>query len=65
MRKHPAESLSAVGGVGLAVGVLLGVDDPETLAALAAVLGVLPGAVTLLVRNGGLRGVARKLWRGA
>lgn len=64
VRKHPAETSSGAGAVALVVAYLLGVDDPEALVALGAALGLIPAAVTLLVANGGVRGVARLLWRG-
>lgn len=64
MRKHPAESAGGAGAVALLIAYLLGVDDPEALVALGAALGLIPAAVTLLVANGGVRGVARLLWRG-
>jgi len=64
MKGRPAESLTGVGALGFLLAIILGVDDPNTMAAMVAVLGVLPAFVTLVVANGGLRGVLRLLWRG-
>ena len=59
VRRRPAESTSAAGGIaGIAVALTAG--DTTTL--IVALLGFVPAAVTLLVENGGVRGVARLLW---
>jgi len=59
VKRRPAESTAAAGGLaGLAVAIAAG--DPVTLA--VALLGFLPGCVTYLVANGGVRGFAGKLW---
>lgn len=62
--RRPAEVAGGVGSVGLIVGRLLGVEDPDVLVALGAALGLVPAAVTVLVTHGGIRGVLLRLWRG-
>ena len=64
MRGRPAESTAGVGSIALLIAVLLGVDDPNTVAVMGAVVGLIPAAVTLLVSGGGIRGVFTSLWRG-
>lgn len=64
MKGRPSESLTATAAIGSLLAVILGVNDPQTIAAMVAGLGVLPAAITLVVDAGGLRGVLRKLWRG-
>lgn len=64
MRGRPAETGGAVGAVSLLLGVVLGIRDAATLAAWGTVVGLLPAAITLLVANGGVRGVLRLLWQG-
>lgn len=64
MRGRPAETTGAVGAIGLLVASLAGVDDATSLTAIGVVLGLVPAAVTLLVANGGVRGVLGLLWRG-
>ena len=59
VRRRPAESSAAAGGLaGLAVAITAG----DTVTVAVAVLGFLPACVTYLVANGGVRGVALKLW---
>jgi len=60
--KRPAETAGATTGLAGAL-VALGVGD-ERAAAIALAVGVVPGIVTWLVDHGGLRGAARRLWRG-
>jgi hypothetical protein len=62
--KRPAEVAGLSGSVALLVCRAAGVDDPDVLVGIGAVVGAVPAAVTLLVANGGVRGVAAKLWRG-
>lgn len=64
MKGRPAESTAGVGAVALLIAYVLGVNDPQIVACLGAVLGLVPAAVTLLVANGGVRGVLRTVWRG-
>ena len=64
MKRRPAETAGVGGGLAVAVALLLGLDDPEVLAAAAVLIGAVPAVVTLLVANGGARGVLRTLWRG-
>lgn len=47
--RRPAETGSAAGSVGLLIGRLLGVTDPDTLAALGVVVGLTPAAITWAV----------------
>lgn len=65
MQGRPAESLTGTGAIALLAAVLLGAtNDPNTIACLGAVLGLVPAAVTLLVSGGGVRGVLGSIWRG-
>lgn len=64
MRGRPAETGGAVGSIALLVSLVAGVDDPEVIAGVGIVAGLVPAAITLLVVNGGIRGVFRLLWRG-
>jgi hypothetical protein len=64
MKGRPAESVTGVTAIGALVAIILGVDDADTIAAMVGALGVLPGAVTLLVSNGGVLGVARLVLHG-
>lgn len=64
MKSRPAETTAGLGSVALLLAYVLGIDDPDLLVGLGATLGLVPGGVTLLVTNGGIRGVLRKLWRG-
>lgn len=63
-RSRPAEAIGVTAGVGVVVGRLLGVEDPDVLAGLALAVGAVPGLVTYVVSNGGLRGVLGAVWRG-
>lgn len=63
MRRRPAETTGAAGGLIAVVAALVGLPV-EVVAALAAVAGALPAAVTWVVERGGVRGVARLVWRG-
>jgi hypothetical protein len=59
VRRRPAESTAAAGGLaGLAVAIAAG----DTVTLTVALLGFLPGCVTYLVANGGVRGFVLKLW---
>jgi hypothetical protein len=64
MRGRPAESLAGTSSIGLLIAYVLGVDDPDLIVCLGAVVGLVPAVVTLLVDGGGVSGVLRKLWRG-
>ena len=61
---RPAETGGAVAAIGTLVALVAGVDDPVVVAALVAVVGVVPAAITGLINAGGVRGLAIKLWRG-
>lgn len=61
---RPAETAGAGAAVATLLALALGLRDPEIIAALIAIVGLVPAGVTLLVANGGVRGVVRKLWRG-
>jgi energy-converting hydrogenase Eha subunit A len=63
MRRRPAETTGAAGGLVAVVAALVGLPV-EVVAALAAVAGALPAVVTWVVERGGVRGVARLVWRG-
>lgn len=58
-RKRPAERAGAAGGGVVGVAYLLGLRDPEWLAALGVVSSWLPVVVTGLIAQGGIRGVLR------
>lgn len=45
-QKRPAETAGVASALALLVGRLLGVDDPDTIVALAIVIGFVPAAVT-------------------
>jgi hypothetical protein len=61
---RPAESGGIAGTIGLLIAYIFGVTDAQTVAIIGAGIGVIPTAVTFLVANGGVRGVAAKLWVG-
>ena len=61
MTRRPAETAGGAVGVG---GIIVALAAHNTLAAVLAATGLVPAAVTLLVANGGVRGVARVLWAG-
>lgn len=61
---RPAESVGAAGSVAALIAYIAGVNDPATIAYIAAGVGLLPAAVTTLVAHGGIVGVARSIWRG-
>ena len=64
MQGRPAESIAGAGSIAYLMAYVLGVDDQQLVVVLGASLGLIPSAVTLVVANGGVRGVLRKLWRG-
>ncbi|MDQ3276264.1 MAG: hypothetical protein M3Q39_14890 [Actinomycetota bacterium] len=59
-RSRPAETTGGLAGVATAVAALAGAPV-EAVAIVGTLAGLLPSAVTLLVSNGGLRGVWRTL----
>lgn len=61
---RPAETAGAGGAVALLIGYVFGIKDAQTLVVLGAAIGLVPAFVTLLVANGGVRGVVGLLWRG-
>lgn len=61
---RPAEAITGTAALGALLALQLGVTSPDAQAAMIAGLGLVPASVTLLVTNGGVRGVLRKLWRG-
>ncbi|EHN09196.1 hypothetical protein PAI11_40030 [Patulibacter medicamentivorans] len=63
MKRRPAETTAAGGGLLAVVAALLGLPV-EVVAAIAAVGGALPGVVSWLVDHGGVRGVLRAVWAG-
>ena len=60
-QKRPAETVAA--GTGVAA-LVVALAAGNALAAAVALVGLVPAAVTLVVRHGGVRGCARLLWRG-
>lgn len=63
MSRRPAETTAAGGGAIAVIAAALGADAQQV-AAIAAVGGLLPAAVTWLVEHGGIRGLARRVWGG-
>lgn len=61
---RPAETAGAAGAIGVLVGRIAGVNDPTVLAYIGAAVGLIPGVVTFVVSNGGVRGLLGKVWRG-
>lgn len=61
---RPAETGGAAAAIGTLVAIAAGVDAPGTIAALVAVVGLAPAAITGLINAGGVRGFVSKLWRG-
>lgn len=61
---RPAETAGAGGALATLGAYAFGVTDPQTIAAVGTVAALLPAVVTFLVSNGGVRGVARRLWKG-
>ena len=64
MKGRPAEALAGTSSIALLIAYVLGVDDPQLVVVLGAAVGLVPAAVTLLVANGGIRGVLRTIWHG-
>lgn len=63
MRGRPAETAGGLGAAATALSALLGAPT-ETVAAVGVIAGVLPGGVTWVVSNGGLRGLFSRFWAG-
>jgi hypothetical protein len=61
---RPAETTAGAGSIALAVAYIAGVRDPETIAAVGVLIGLVPGAVTFLVDHGGIVGVAHAITKG-
>jgi hypothetical protein len=49
MKNRPAESIAGASAIALLAARLLGVDDVETVTAMAVVVGLVPAGVTWLV----------------
>lgn len=64
MRGRPAETGGAAGAFALLLAAVAGVDDQTVIVALGVAVGLLPAAITLLVSNGGLLGVANLILHG-
>ena len=62
LQRRPAESASASLGI---AGIVYGISEGNVPAAICAGAGLVPGLVTLLIANGGLRGCLRLLWSGS
>lgn len=60
-RQRPAETAGAGATV---VALVVAVTERNTLAAVTALVGLVPAACTFVVENGGLREVLARLWRG-
>lgn len=65
LTRRPAESGGLAAGLVVLIGRLIGVEDPDLLAALAVLVGAIPAGITALVAAGGISGVLRRLWRGS
>lgn len=64
MTTRPAETAGAGAAIAALIARIAGVHDADTLTYMAVAIGLIPAAVTALVANGGLSGVARLFWRG-
>lgn len=62
--KRPAEATTGVAGVVYLLATIFGVDSVEAQSAMIATLTILPGAVSLLVDAGGIRGAFNLVWHG-
>lgn len=62
-KKRPAETSGTLGAAAVAVAYAAGCSA-DTIAAVGVVAGLVPTAVSFVVDNGGVRGVARRLWAG-
>lgn len=62
-RSRPAETTGGLAAIATAVTALAGAPT-GVVAVVGTAAGLLPAAVTLLVTNGGIRGVLRTLWHG-
>lgn len=49
MRTRPAETSAVAAALAVLIGRLAGIHDPDTITALAVVVGVIPAGVTWLV----------------
>lgn len=63
-RRRPAETAGAGAAIGGLLTYVFGLRDPEALAALVAAVGLVPGAVTYLMDNGGLLGIVSAVLHG-
>lgn len=61
---RPAESAGAAGAIAALIARVAGVHDVDTITYIAVGIGLVPAFVTLVVANGGLRGIARLAWGG-
>jgi hypothetical protein len=61
---RPAETMTGIAGIGGLLAIILGINDPEAIAAMFAALSVLPALVTGLITNGGIVGFGRRLLYG-
>lgn len=60
---RPAETTGALAAAATALAALAGANT-NTVAAIGTLAGLLPSLVTYLVANGGIRGLARRVWFG-
>jgi hypothetical protein len=61
---RPAETAGGAGALVTLGALAFGVTDVQVITALGTVAALLPSAVTFVVSNGGVRGIARRIWRG-
>lgn len=57
----PAVATGASGAVALVIVRLAGVEDPDLLVSFGVILGLVPSAVSLIVRNGGIVGSVKRV----
>jgi ammonia channel protein AmtB len=58
-RRRPAEVTAASGGL---AGVVIALAAGDTVTAMVALIGFIPGAVSFVVERGGVRGLVADLW---
>jgi hypothetical protein len=62
---RPAETTGAAAAIASLLSIVLGVHDPQVIAAEIVVVGAIPAVVSTIVSAGGVRGLFRKVWGGA
>lgn len=61
---RPAETAGAAAAIATLLSIVLGVTDPQVIAAEVVAVGAIPAIVSAIVSAGGIRGVLRKIWGG-